>query len=336
MIYYCMRRSRKVNVRAGAALLFGLASPSGPALAQSGIWTLQEENAKVSAAGLTDHFYTNGIDAAWMSPAGDVPVPLAELERTVWGGGDMRYGFGVSQQIYTPADTGRFVPDPRDRPYAGVLTANLTLLRDTADTRDTFTINAGLVGPDALAELVQNGAHNLIRHPDVRGWNGQIANTPVIEALTDHIWRVPVGVVGAMEADVLPAISVAAGDLRDYVQAGMTVRIGQGLDADFGVPRIRPGLSGGDAFTPVRAVSWYVFAGVDGQAVGYDLLLQTAPFRSGPHVSPVWDIGEGQVGVAAIIDGMRLTLAYVAQTQEFHGQSGGLHQFGSFSLSVRF
>ncbi len=309
MICYCIQRARKVNARAGAALLFGLACPMAAARAQSGIWTLQEENAKISAAGLTDHFYTNGIGAAWMSPAGDVPDPLARLERTVWGGGDLRYGFGVSQQIYTPTDTGRLVPDPRDRPYAGVLTADLTLLRDTADTRDTFTMNPGLVGPDALGEPVQNGAHNLIRHPDVRGWNGQISNTPVIEFLTERIWRLPVASVGGMEADVLPAISAGAGDLRDYFQAGMTLRIGQGLDADFGVPRIRPGLSGGDAFTPVRAVSWYVFAGADGQAVGYDLLLQTAPFRSGPHVSPVWDIGEGQVGVAALVHGVRLTLA---------------------------
>jgi hypothetical protein len=34
--------------------------------------------------------------------------------------------------------------------------------------------------------------------------------------------------------------------------------------------------------------------------------------------------------------GARLTFAWVAQTQEFHGQTGGLHQFGSAALSVRF
>lgn len=336
MIYYCIRVFRTVMWLTGVAALFGLAFPAASAWAQAGIWTLQEENAKISAAGLTDHFYTNGLNVAWMSPAGDMPAPLAPLERTLWDGGDPRYGFGVSQQIYTPSDTGRVIPDPRDRPYAGVLTANLTLLRDTAITRDTVTINLGLVGPDALGEQVQNGAHNLIRHPDVRGWNGQIPNTPVIEFLTERTWRLPIVAAGGIEADVLPAISVGAGDLRDYLQVGMTLRIGQGLDADFGVPRIRPGLSGGDAFTPARAVSWYMFAGVDGQAVGYDLLLWTVPFRSGPHVSPVWDIAEGQVGVAAIAHGVRLTLAYVAQTQAFHGQGGGLHQFGSLSLSVRF
>ena len=75
------------------------------------------------------------------------------------------------------------------------------------------------------------------------------------------------------------------GDLRDYLQTGVTFRFGQGLDSDFGVPRVRPGLSGGDAFTPTRPFAWYVFAGADGQAVGYDMLLQSSPFRGGPHVS---------------------------------------------------
>ena len=135
---------------------------------------------------------------------------------------------------------------------------------------------------------------------------------------------------------MLPALTLGVGDVRDYVQAGVTLRAGQGLGSDFGVPRLRPGLSGGDAYTPTRPFAWYVFAGVDGQAVGYDLLLQSAPFRSGPHVSPVWDVAEGQVGFAVMASGMRLTVAYVVQTQEFQGQPCGLHQFGSVSLSVRF
>ena len=115
-----------------------------------------------------------------------------------------------------------------------------------------------------------------------------------------------------------------------------TIRIGQGLDSDFGAPRLRPGLSGGDAYTPTRAVAWYAFAGVDAQAVGYDLLLQAAPFRSGPHVTPLWDVAELQAGFAVMAAGMRLTVAYVAQTPEFQGQSGGIHQFVTAALSIRF
>ena len=102
------------------------------------------------------------------------------------------------------------------------------------------------------------------------------------------------------------------------------------------MPRVRPGLSGGDAFTPTRPFAWYVFAGADGQAVAYDMLLQASPFRGGPHVRTVWDVAEMQGGFAVMAYGMRLTFAYVAQTQEFNGQTGGLHQFGSASLSFHF
>jgi lipid A 3-O-deacylase len=126
------------------------------------------------------------------------------------------------------------------------------------------------------------------------------------------------------------------GNVRTYLQTGVSLRFGQGLESDFGVPRVRPGLSGGDAFTPTSPLAWYVFAGVDGQAVAYDILLENSPFRGGPHVSTVWDVAEFQGGFAIIAHGIRLTFSYVAQTQEFHGQTGGLHQFGSAAISVRF
>lgn len=154
--------------------------------------------------------------------------------------------------------------------------------------------------------------------------------------LHERTWRLPVARFGGLETDALPALTVGVGNLRDYAQVGVSFRIGQGLDSDFGVPRLRPGLSGGDAFTPTVPFAWYVFAGVDGQAVGYDLLLTRSVFRGGPHVSPVWDVGEAQAGLALMAFGARLTFAWVARTQEFHGQSGGLHQFGSAALSVRF
>jgi hypothetical protein len=34
--------------------------------------------------------------------------------------------------------------------------------------------------------------------------------------------------------------------------------------------------------------------------------------------------------------GVRLTYTQSAQTQEFHGQHGGLHQMGALALSARF
>jgi len=168
------------------------------------------------------------------------------------------------------------------------------------------------------------------------GWNGQIQNTPAVEVLHERTWRLPLGTIAGFETDVLPSLTAGLGDVRDYVQTGVSFRFGQGLNSDFGAPRVRPGLSGSDPFVPTRPFAWYVFAGADGQAVGYDLLLQSSPFRGGPHVSTIWDVAEIEGGFAVMAYGMRLTFAYVAQTHEFNGQTSGLHQFGSASLSIRF
>jgi lipid A 3-O-deacylase len=327
----------KTTAAIAATLLMPVVSANAqPAPDTASIWTLQGENASISAGTPTDRFYTNGLRLGWTSPDGTVPGFLVNLGHTLWGDGQQRVAFDLSQQIYTPADTQLVIPDPHDRPYAGLLLGNFSLLSDTDDSRSVLGLSLGLVGPGAGGEWLQNGFHNLIGQETNKGWGSQIQNTPAIELLHERTWRLPIGTLGGLETDALPSLTVALGNLRTYLQTGISFRIGQGLGSDFGVPRVRPGQSGGDAYTPTRPFAWYFFGAADGQAVAYDLLLQSNPFRSGPHVSPVWDVGELQTGFAIMAYGMRLTLAYVIQTQEFQGQTGGLHQFGSASISFRF
>jgi lipid A 3-O-deacylase len=321
---------------AATLVLPTVAAQAQPVPDTASIWTVQGENASITTGNPPDRFYVNGLRLGWTSPTAQVPDFLADLGRSLWGGGQQRVAFDLTQQIYTPAGTSNPVPNPFDRPFAGVLLGNFSLISDTQDSRSVLTFSLGVVGPASGAEQVQNGFHDLIGQRHTVGWGGQIQNTPVGEVLHERTWRLPMGTVAGLETDALPSLTVGLGDLRDYLQTGVTFRIGQGLNSDFGVPRIRPGLSGGDAFVPTRPFAWYVFAGVDGQAVGYDLLLESNPFRSGPHVSTVWDVAEMQGGFAVMAYGMRLTFAYVAQTQEFNGQTGGLHQFGSASLSIRY
>lgn len=327
---------RLLGLSSALLLLGSLGAHAQPPADPSSIWTLQDENASISTASLTDRYYVNGLRLGWTSPTDQVPGFLATLGQTLWGDGRQRISFDLAQQMYTPAATQLSVPDPHDRPYAGILLGNFSLLSDTDTSRSTLVLSLGVVGPGAGAEQLQNGFHDLIGQAEVKGWSHQIANTPAFELLSERTWRLAISQVGGLETDALPSLTAAVGDVRDYVQTGVTLRIGQGLTSDFGAPRFRPGLSGGDAYVQTGPFAWYLFAGVDGQAVAYDITLQNDPFRGGPHVNAIWDVGEMQAGLALLAYGMRLTFTYVAQTQEFQGQHGGLHQFGSAALSVKF
>jgi lipid A 3-O-deacylase len=158
----------------------------------------------------------------------------------------------------------------------------------------------------------------------------------VIEFLSERVWRVPLATFGGLETDLLPDLTVGIGNLRIYALTGGVVRIGQGLASDYGVARVRPGMTAGDAFTPVRPFNWYFFFGADGQAVAHDITLQGNTFQNSPHVSIKPLVGELEAGVAVMLYGVRVSYTQVFQTEEFRGQHGGLHLFGSLAGSVRF
>ena len=320
-----------------AAFALGTATASAaPPADPSSIWTLQDENASLTTANLADRYYVNGLRLGWTSPTDAVPGFLATLGHTLWGDGQQRIAFDLSQQMFTPANTASSAPVPGDRPYAGILLGNFSLISDTDTSRSTLMLSLGVAGPASGAEQLQNGFHTLIGQNKNNGWGNQIENTPAFEILSERVWRLALAQFGGLETDVLPSLTAAVGDVRDYVQTGVIIRLGQGLTSDFGTPRVRPGLSGGDAYVQTRPFAWYVFAGVDAQAVAYDITLQSNPFRGGPHVDAIWDVGELEGGLAILMYGVRLSFTYAAQTQEFQGQHGGLHQFGSAALSVKF
>ncbi len=348
------KRAARMNLRtkarlAGAAILASALSAApladaqappagaGPAPDPTPIWTLQDENASVSTAKLTDRYYVNGLRLGFTSGTDQTPSILQGLGEMVFGQtGQQRFTFDLSQQIFTPADTAARIVAPDDRPYAGVLVGTFGLLQDTRTTRSTIALSLGVTGPAALGEQIQNGFHDLIGQGHDAGWHDQLRNEPAVNLLVGRTWREPTGHLFGLDTDALLDASAGLGSVRVYGEGGGQLRIGQGLDSDFGVARVQPGMSGGDAFRPTRPVAWYVFAGADGQGVAYDVTLQgTTPNDTPtPAIKPF--VGEIEGGLAVMAFGTRLTYTQVFQTQEFQHQKGGLHQFGSLALSVRF
>ncbi len=317
--------------------------PGGMALAQThtsfpaGIWTLQDENASITTAKPTDRYYVNGFHAGWTSPEGDVPGVLAGLGHAVWGDGTQRISIGLTQQIFTPNNTALSNPLKNDEPYAGYLVATLGLIQDTARTRSVLELDAGVVGRDAGAEVVQNGFHSVIGQNGTHGWAYQLPSEPAVDFLVSRTWRVPVAQFGdGLAVDALPQISAKLGTTQIYVEPAVTFRIGKGLDSDFGTPVLSPGPSGFDAYKQTRPFVWYFFGGIAGNVVAHDEFLQGSDFQSSRSVNPYRVVGQADLGVAVIWRGLRFTYTQVFQTKRFYGQVGSLHEYGSFAISATF
>ena len=129
-------------------------------------------------------------------------------------------------------------------------------------------------------------------------------------------------------------VDVELGTVRVAASAGARVRFGQGLDRDFGAPRIRPAIA--DAPAPVgEGFGWYVFGGVGGSVVGRDIFLDGNTWRDSRSVSRRTFVADFEVGAAVFWQNIRLSYTQVWRTKEFKGQDEAFN-FGSVSLAFSF
>ncbi len=301
------------------------------------IWTLRTENDKFSTVpGGTDRYYTAADELTYMSSPGRVPQAASDLARTLYGSGLTWLGVSVGQQIYTPTDTSRIHPDPKDHPYAGYTAATATLVQDIGQQRDVLAVSLGVIGPAALGRPIQNGFHSLINSEQSHGWAAQLPNEPALELTATHMWRQRLLTLGPAETDIIPAVAVGVGTVRDYVRVGGRLRIGHGLDRDYGPSRMTDGPTGTDAFLPAESVAYYVFAGASGQAIARDAFIDGALFSHSAHVPRRPLMAEFEGGIAVIYHGTRISYTHTWQTDAFQGQKAGLFNYGSIAASVHF
>ncbi|MFC3124834.1 lipid A deacylase LpxR family protein [Pseudoroseomonas globiformis] len=310
-------------------------NPAAPTPDPKGTFSFSIEN---DMFGGSDRYYTNGFLFAYRSPSTDLPRPLERLDDHLnWalGAGNLRWGLAFGQSLYTPQDTQTSQPDLRDRPYAAYLYGALSISRTTPTTSNLLELQAGVIGPSALGEFVQNNYHDLINIPQTNGWNSQLKDEPALTALYERKWRIPLPHLAGQQAEIIPSATLSLGNVQTYAGVGGVFRFGQGLDADFGPPRIRPALAGSTWIQPEQEFGWYIFAGLDGRAMARDVFLDGNTWRESRSVDKRILVGDAQAGVAVLWRGMRFAYTQVWRSEEFYGQKG-LQSFGSLNVSVRF
>lgn len=261
----------------------------------------------------TDRYYTSGFQVAWRSPSYDPPEWLAFLTDPPGvifpRDGTPRCGLAFGQNIFTPDDTLLRNPDPRDRPYAGWLYGAISLTSYTATSYGSVELQLGVVGPSALGEQVQNNVHDFLNIDRAYGWNYQLKDEPGVNLVLSRQWRFNSEQVwDDIAVGIVPSLKASLGNVQTYASAGLMVRIGNELMADFGPPRIRPSISGSAFYQPDGAWGWYIFAGLEGRVVGRDIFLDGNTWRESRHVDKETFVGDVSAGFALMMPFARLTL----------------------------
>ena len=332
-------------MRAPAALLLAVAwlavagvVRADPAAAEpAGSFVFHFEN-DVLGTDDSDRNYTNGLMISWQTAENRVwPWLDAWVRDHVFQDpdSDLRAHLAFGQNLFTPEDLSRTDLIVDDRPYAAWLHLDLGLVAQDDTRLRSVVVSVGMVGPAAGGEPVQKWVHRVIESPDPKGWANQIGNELAVMAVAEHKWRHVHRLGGTgLQFDLSPHGDVALGNVYTYAGVGGTIRLGQGLERDFGPPRIPPSPPGSGYFAPDRRFGWYVFAGADGRYVLQDIFLDGNTFRDSHRVDKENWVGDLLGGFAVSAWGVRVGAVYVNRTREFTLQDSG-HHFGSLTFSFR-
>jgi lipid A 3-O-deacylase len=292
----------------------------------------------------TDREYTSGVHLGSTSATVE-SIDDAELAPSLrWANRKLEWlqpkGFTennvtwtIGQRMFTPEDWRLEQPDPRDRPYAGLLSASLTYNgRDSHSLRST-SIEVGVVGPSALAEQAQRLVHRAVDADQFLGWDQQLNDEPVFRILHERFRRWDIKPWRRF-GDFTAHYGGSIGNLMTFANAGAELRIGRNLPDNFGTA---PTLSYGQNTAPMRfgsspsrlAIHGYV--AVDARAVLRDITLDGNTWRDSASVEREPYVAELAFGVALHWRGWLTTVGATRRTKEYESQTGDA-SFGTLTF----
>lgn len=306
-----------------------------------GIFTFVLENDVLGELS-QDRNYTNGFKLGWMTPKGAEPTwadRLALALTPIKSDSDTRLEFEIGQSMFTPGEITLEVPDPRDRPYAGLAYVSMGLIdRQEGGRLDQYQLIMGVVGPSSRAKEVQRWVHELIDAREPRGWDTQIRDQFVGELRFQHSRRLALaehGDAGAYRLEWTPHIGGSLGNLTTSLNGGLGFRYGKHLPEDFGPPRVSPSLPGSGYFEPTATWGWYLFGGLDVRYLAHSIVLDE-PSQLGASVERTPWVADVQGGLAFYTRTVRIAYTQVWRTKEFRTQEDSYSSFGALSVTWRY
>jgi len=334
------------------ALLFpgaGIAAP-GP---EDAVYSLQFEN-DLFGNRKTDHDYTHGTRLSYLSGptkqpwikdwASKIPYFVRNEDNA-----DIRVNLSLGQSIFTPDDISVPTLQTKDRPYAGWLYVGAGVVSRGVDGEGDvdhrahgikrLELDAGFIGPMALARESQTAVHSAFGYRRPKGWGNQLSNEFDFVFYGERLWgpydlwaEEHVPILGELRVDIAPHVGGALGTVFTYAASGLTIRLGTNLHETWSPPRIRPSLPGAE-FYQADGIKGYVFAAGEVRAVARNIFLDGNTFSSSHSVDKQPVVFDAQIGLALMIDHVQITFTNIFRTREFNEQPQP-DDFGAVSISL--
>jgi hypothetical protein len=166
--------------------------------------------------------------------------------------------WAITQLIHTPAWTGTDQPQPNDWPYAASLYGSLSVAAHGPHTRQTLSLQAGVLGPAALGEQLQNAVHRVLNQPKALGFSWQVGPQPVAQLAWSRLVSYP---LGAPEFDLVSRTAVVIGRPLTQASGGLMLRFA-------GLPSA-PSWPGDIQLPGTSTHRWFGWVGVEAFAVAH-------------------------------------------------------------------
>jgi hypothetical protein len=282
--------------------------------------------------GGTDANYTNGLSIALTRTGNGLLGGVWDLFGPSEG---KRSGtYELTQLQFTPVDLDRQVPDPGDRPYAGVLYLGLTTHLQRDESLQGLKFIAGVVGPASMSEALQRSTHRIINSTLPRGWGYQVRNEPIFNLLYEYRHKFRLAPRdAAVGVELIPVGGAALGNYQIQAAAEAQLRVGYHLREDFGATVLR-----GLGYLPAPdSPSWgfYAFTGGGASLVARDITLDGNSFMTSRSVDKRPLVPAIEFGAALWVWRFQTSFSYIMMGKEFYGQQVR-EDYGSILLSYFF
>lgn len=217
----------------------------------------------------------------------------------------------LSHDIYTPEDIQSEDLIIDDIPYAGWLYLTLGSLKQTENEISVTTVDIGIVGPSAQAELAQTEIHALVGSQNPNGWAHQLRDELGVRIEHEKYFRSPFAINSYISGELLKFYGGTIGNVHTGLKAGGAIRVGRNIPNDLmiGVNRLQN-----------KKISVFGFLKVQGEYVLQNIFLDGNTFKDSHSVDKNSFIAEISAGITIMKGAFGVSLTQSIKTKEYATQ----------------